>query len=79
MERRVRYEFKSPFAFATGVNTAEVLIGVYVGLPQGDNMFHLYRVDEQGEPVGEVVAQMHSDIAAPYPLESEKDTGGCCQ
>lgn len=68
MEQRVRYEFKSPFVFATGINTVEVLIGVYVGLPQGDDMFHLYRVDEQGEPVGEVVAQMHSDISERYPL-----------
>jgi hypothetical protein len=65
METRIRYDFKTGIAIGTGPETARVLIGSYVGLPNGEepDVFDLYRMDDDGEPVGERQGQMRSTIS----------------
>jgi hypothetical protein len=64
MEIRIRYDFKTAVAIGTSLETARVLNGTYVGLPSREepDVFDLYRMDDDGEPVGECQGQMGSTI-----------------
>lgn len=65
METRIRYDFRTGMAIGTGPETARVLIGTYVGLPNGEerDVFDLYRMDDDGEPVGECQGRMGSTVS----------------
>lgn len=64
METRIKYEFKSGVVVATGPEQARVLVGTYVGVPNAEapDVYDLYRMDADGEPIGKCQGQMGSTI-----------------
>ncbi len=63
MANHIHFRFKTAKAFATGPEAAQVLIGDYLGVPdpEEDDLYDLYRMDAQGEPVGEPQGRMRSE------------------
>lgn len=72
METRIRYDFKTAFVMATGTEEARALIGTYIGVPNGEpDRFDLYRMDADGQPIGECQGQMGSTILETMPIEKK--------
>ena len=60
----IRFEFKEPVAITTGQEQAQVLVGTYAGLPiAGEaDVYELFRMGDDGEPVGECQGRMAGTI-----------------
>lgn len=67
----VKFEFKEPFAMATGPGEAKVLYGTYVGNVSDDDpdVYDLFRLGPDGEAVGECEGQMSATITDAGPVK----------
>lgn len=68
----VKFEFKEPFSMAIGPGEARVLHGTYVGLPSEDeaDVYDLFRMDLDGEPIGESQGRMGATIVYAEPIDT---------
>jgi hypothetical protein len=60
----VKFDFKNPIVVMSGVDEPTVLHGAYVGVQTLDdaNLFDLYAMSHDGEPVGAILGQMGCQV-----------------